>query len=155
MSHHHVSADTPVRDVMHEGCTCVSHDATLVEASRQMAEECVGALPICGPDDKLIGMLTDRDIVVHGLAADRDPNTCTAGELASGRLVWIRDDAPVSEALKEMETHLIRRIPVIDSDKRLCGIVAQADIAMKLDHAETAELVERISSAEPRQSVAF
>jgi CBS domain-containing protein len=147
--------DMLVRDVMHEGCTCVKHDATLVEAAKQMSEECVGALPICGPDDKLIGMLTDRDIVVHCLAADKDPNTCTAGELASGRLVWCRDDMPVTEALQLMEQHLIRRIPVIDQDMQLCGIVAQADIATHLGPQKTAELVKLISEAEPRQSVAF
>jgi CBS domain-containing protein len=146
---------TLVRDVMHDGCSCVKHDATLVEAAKQMTEECVGALPICGPDDKLIGMLTDRDIVVHCIAADKDPSTCTAGDLASGRVVWVRDDAPVSEALAEMEQHLIRRIPVIDSDHQLCGIIAQADIAMRLGSDATAELLEAISSAEPRQSVAF
>jgi CBS domain-containing protein len=150
-----MGSDTLVRDVMHEGCSCVKHDASLVEASRQMAEECVGALPICGPDDKLIGMLTDRDIVVHCLAADTDPNSCTAGELASGRLIWVRDDAPISEALQSMEEHLIRRIPVIDSQKQLCGIIAQADIAQHLGEHETAELVTVISQAEPRQSVAY
>jgi CBS domain-containing protein len=100
-------------------------------------------------------MLTDRDIVVHCLAADKDPATCTAGDLASGRLIWVRDDAPISEALESMEQHLIRRIPVIDSQMRLCGIIAQADIAMHLGSKETAELVETISQAEPRQSVAF
>lgn len=147
--------DTLVRDVMHKGCSCVKHDATLVEAAKQMSEECVGALPICGPDDKLIGMLTDRDIVVHCIAAEKDPATCTAGELASGRVIWVRDDAPIQEALDEMETHLIRRIPVIDSNKELCGIIAQADIAMHLDGASTAELVEVISAAEPRQSLAY
>ena len=146
---------TLVREVMHEGCTCVKHDATLVDAAKQMTEECVGALPICGPDDKLIGMLTDRDIVVHGLAADLDPNTTTAGKLASGRVIWVRDDAPIEEALKEMEQHLIRRIPVIDANRELCGIIAQADIAMHLGSKDTAELVETISKAEPRQSVAF
>lgn len=149
------ASSTLVRDVMHKGCTCVKHDATLVDAAKQMSEECVGALPICGPDDKLIGMLTDRDIVVHAIAAEKDPASVTAGELASGRVIWVRDDAPVQEALDEMETHLIRRIPVIDSDRQLCGIVAQADIAMHLDSKDTAELVEVISAAEPRQSVAF
>lgn len=146
---------TLVRDVMHKGCSCVKHDATCLDAAKQMSEECVGALPICGPDDKLIGMLTDRDIVVHCLAADKDPGDTTAGELASGRVIWVRDDAPVQEALDEMETHLIRRIPVIDSDRQLCGMIAQADIAMHLDSKDTAELVEVISAAEPRQSLAF
>ena len=146
---------TLVRDVMHEGCTCVRHDATILQAAKQMSEEGVGALPICGPDERLIGMLTDRDIVVHCLAADRDPATCTAGELASGRVIWVRDDAPVVEALDEMEQHLVRRVPVIDGQMRLCGIVAQADVATNLSSAETAELVELISQAKPRQSVAF
>jgi CBS domain-containing protein len=146
---------TLVRDVMHTGCSCVKHDATLVEAAQQMTEECVGALPICGPDERLMGMLTDRDIVVKGLAGGMDPSVCTAGELASGRLVWVHDDAPISEALQQMEQHLIRRIPVIDHDMQLCGIIAQADIAMHLGSSETAELVETISSAEPRQSVAY
>ncbi|MEO6867757.1 MAG: CBS domain-containing protein [Gaiellales bacterium] len=144
-----------VRDVMHSGCTCVKHDATLIDAAKQMTEECVGALPICGPDDKLIGMLTDRDIVVHGLAAERDPSTCTASELASGRVVWVRDDAPISEALEQMEEHLIRRIPVIDENRELCGMIAQADIAVHMDDSSTADLVETISAAEPRQSLAF
>lgn len=144
-----------VRDVMHAGCTCVKHDATCLDAARTMAEEAVGALPICGPDDKLIGMLTDRDIVVHCIAADLDPATCTAGELASGRLIWARDDQSVQEVLELMEEHLIRRVPVIDSDKQLVGMVAQADIACHLGRVQTGELVEVISSAEPRQSVAF
>lgn len=149
------SSSTTVREVMHEGCTCIDHDANLIDAAKKMTEECVGALPICGPDEKLIGMVTDRDIVVHCLAADKDPQTCTAGELASGRLIWVRDDAPIQEALQSMEEHLIRRIPVIDENMQLCGMVAQADIAMHLGSKETAELVETISQAEPRQSVAF
>jgi CBS domain-containing protein len=146
---------TLVRDVMHEGCRCVQHDASLIEAAKQMAEEAVGALPICGPDDKLIGMLTDRDIVVHCLAADLDPAECMAGELASGRVIWTYNDAPVAEVLTSMEEHLIRRIPVIDHEMRLVGMVAQADIARHLDRADVGELLEVISTAEPRQSVAF
>jgi CBS domain-containing protein len=146
---------TLARELMHEGCTCVPHDASCLEAARQMRDEAVGALPICGPDDKLIGMLTDRDIVVNCLAADLDPSVCTAGELASGRLIWTFDDAPVSEVLALMEEHLIRRVPVIDRNMRLVGMVAQADIATHLDLDATGELVEVISSAEPRQSVAF
>jgi CBS domain-containing protein len=146
---------TLVREVMHEGCTCIQHDASCIDAAKRMSEEAVGALPICGPEDKLVGMLTDRDIVVHCLAADRDPATCMAGELASGRLVWTFDDVPVREALESMEEHLIRRLPVIDRDMQLVGIVAQADIATHLDRSDTGELVEAISTAEPRQSVAF
>ncbi len=144
-----------VRDVMHRGCTCVAHDATIIDAAKQMSEEGVGALPICGPDDRLIGMLTDRDIVVHCLAADLDPRSCTAAELASGRVIWVGDHAPISEAISVMEEHLIRRIPVIDSTRQLCGMLSQADIATHLGRVETGELVETISRADPRQSVAY
>ena len=85
-----------VRDVMHAGCSCVPHEATMIEAAKQMSEEGVGALPICGPDERLIGMLTDRDIVVHCLATDRDPTVCTAGELASGRIIWVTETTSIS-----------------------------------------------------------
>ncbi|MCW2927791.1 MAG: hypothetical protein JWM86_1759 [Thermoleophilia bacterium] len=146
--------DTPVREIMHAGCTCVQHDATCLDAARTMAEEAVGALPICGPDDRLIGMLTDRDIVVHCIAVGLDPATCTAGDLASGRLIWASDDQTVGEVLDIMEAHVIRRVPVIDSEMQLVGMVAQADIA-HLGRDVTGELVEVISAAEPRQSVAY
>ncbi len=146
---------TRVSEVMHKGCSCVKHDVTCVDAAKQMSEECLGALPICGPDDKLIGMLTDRDIVVHCLAADKDPSVCTVGELASGRVIWVHDHQSVQQALDEMETHLVRRMPVIDQDMRLCGMISQADIASHLDARDTAELVEVISRADPRQSVAY
>jgi CBS domain-containing protein len=148
-------ADSLVRDVMHEGCECIPHDSTCIDAARRMREEGIGALPICGPDDRLIGMLTDRDIVVNCLAADRDPAECTAGELAGGRVIWTFSDVPVREALASMEEHLVRRLPVIDRDMQLVGIVAQADIATHLGHDAAGELVEVISAAEPRQSVAF
>ena len=149
------ATSTLVRELMHDGCRCIKHDETCLDAARVMRDEAVGALPICGPDDKLVGMLTDRDIVVNCLAVDMDPSDCTAGELASGRVIWVHDDATVRDALASMEEHQIRRLPVIDHDMKLVGIVAQADIATHLDREETGELVEAISSAEPRQSVAF
>ncbi len=100
-------------------------------------------------------MVTDRDIVVNCLAAGDDPQRCAVNHHASGRVVWIHDDAPVHDALASMEEHLIRRLPVIDRDMRLVGIVSQADIATHLGRSETGELLEVISSAEPRQSVAY
>ena len=143
------------RDIMHAGCSCIPYDSTILEAARVMTDEAVGALPICGPDDTLVGMLTDRDIVVRCLAADLDPATCTAGELASGRVIWTFDDRPVSEVLSQMEEHLVRRIPVVDANKRLVGMIAQADIAVHLGRDHAGELVEMVSSAPPRQAPAF
>jgi CBS domain-containing protein len=146
---------TKVRELMHEGCTCIPHDASCADAARRMREEAVGALPICGPDDRLVGMLTDRDIVVGCIAMDRDPAECMAGELASGRVIWTFDDALVGEALASMEEHLVRRLPVIDRSMRLVGMLSQADVARHLDRAATGELLEVISAAEPRRSAAY
>lgn len=73
---------TTARDIMNAGVTCVGEHETLTAAAQYMREHDIGALPICGDDDRLHGMLTDRDIVIKGLAAGLDPNTATAGELA-------------------------------------------------------------------------
>ena len=77
-------AATTVREVMHEGCECIREQQTLLDAAKRMAELDVGVLPICGDDDRLKGMLTDRDIVVKALAQERDPITTVCGELAQG-----------------------------------------------------------------------
>jgi CBS domain-containing protein len=148
-------ANAVAADVMHRGCDCVSHESTVLEAARMMSEDGVGALPICGPADRLIGMLTDRDIVVRCLAAGFDPSECTTGTLASGRVIWCYDDMPVSNVLTLMEEHLVRRVPVVDREKRLVGIIAQADIARVLGQSAAGELVEVVSTAPPRQAAAF
>ncbi len=149
------ASTTLVRDLMHEGCRCIRHDETCIDAARVMRDEAVGALPICGPDEKLVGMLTDRDIVVNCLAVDMDPATCTAGELASGRVIWVHDDTSARDALAAMEEHHVRRLPVIDHDMKLVGMLAQADIATHLGREDTGELLEAISAASPRQSAAY
>lgn len=143
--------DTCARDLMHEGCTCIPWSATLVEAARLMADQGVGSLPICGPEERLIGMLTDRDIVVNGLAEGHDPHQCFVGELATGRVVWASDDTPAWQLLQLMETHLVHRVPIIDSQRQLVGIVALSDIATHLGRGEAGELVEIISAARPMQ----
>ena len=137
---------------MTKGCTCVQHDQTLEDAAKLMSKEQVGALPICGPDDKLIGMLTDRDIVVSAVAKGKNPSSVTAKELASGTIHWVRDDQSASEALELMEQQAIRRVPVIDSKRQLCGVIAQADIARELDARETGQLLEQISTAKPTRA---
>lgn len=141
--------DTPVRDLMTSDCCCVKHDETLLDAAKKMQSEDVGALPVCGPDDKLQGMLTDRDIVVIGVAKGKDPKSTKAGDLVDGTIHWVRDDQKVSEVLQLMQDKAIRRVPVIDSSKQLCGIVAQADIAKHLEAEQTGQLVDTISSAKP------
>ena len=134
------------RDIMTGGAECVGENQTVQDAAQMMADLDVGALPICGEDDRLKGMLTDRDIVVKVLAQGRDPSQTRAGELAQGKPVIIgADDAP-ELALQTMAEHKVRRLPVIDGH-RLIGIVSQADIAVNLHESQTGALVEAISAA--------
>jgi CBS domain-containing protein len=135
------------RDVMSGGAECIGEKETIDTAARRLAELDVGAMPICGEDDRLKGMLTDRDIVVKVLARGKDPERTTAAELADqGEVVTIGADDSVDEALRTMIDHKVRRLPVIDGH-RLVGVVSQADLARELDDAKVGELVEAISSA--------
>jgi CBS domain-containing protein len=141
-------ADKKARDIMSPDCTCVGENETLLDAARKLAELDVGALPICGEDDRLKGMLTDRDIVVKALAKGKDPGSTRAGELGQGdaKTVTIGADDSIDEALHTMIDHKVRRLPVIDG-RRLVGIISQADIATNLDEERVGDLVEAISAA--------
>jgi CBS domain-containing protein len=140
--------DKKARDVMSPNTTCVGENETLLDAARKLAELDVGALPICGEDDRLKGMLTDRDIVVKALAQGKDPSSTRAGELGQGdsQTVTIGADDPIDEALRTMIDHKVRRLPVIDGH-RLVGIISQADIATNVDEERVGDLVEAISAA--------
>jgi CBS domain-containing protein len=134
------------RDVMTGGAECVGENDSILDAAKRLAELDVGAMPICGEDDRLKGMLTDRDIVVKVLAQGKDPAQTKAGELGEGKPVTIGADDSVMEALRTMSEHRVRRLPVIDGHD-LVGVVTQADIAVNLDEEEAGELVEAISAA--------
>src|SRR5918911_4872303 len=116
---------------MSDDCTCVGENDSVLDAAKKLKELDVGALPICGEDDRLKGMLTDRDIVVKVLAQGRDPKSVTAGELAQGKPVTIGADDEAEEILRTMGQYKVRRLPVIDGH-RLVGIVALADVARAL-----------------------
>ena len=139
-----------VREVMHEGCECIGESESLLAAAKRMEALDIGAMPICGQDDRLKGMITDRDIVVKALAHERDPATTMAGELAQERLVCVRADSSMDRALSLMEEHKVRRLPVIDENKRLCGMVSEADIARHMPQEKTGEMVGAIAAAEPQ-----
>lgn len=136
---------TTARDIMNAGVTCVGEHETLNAAAQHMRERDIGALPICGDDDRLHGMLTDRDIVVKGLAAGLDPNTTTAGELARDSVYYVDVNASIPEMLNVMEEHQVRRLPVIEND-RLVGIVTEADIARHLPEHAIVQFVKAICS---------
>ncbi|WP_030723257.1 CBS domain-containing protein [Streptomyces sp. NRRL F-2580] len=135
---------TKARDIMTADATCVGAEETVLEAAKKMAQLKVGSLPICGTDEKLKGMLTDRDIVVKVLAAGKDPSTVKAGDLAQGEAVTIGADDDAEEILRTMGEHQVRRLPVIDGHT-LVGIVALADVARALPEKKVGDLLEVIS----------
>ena len=132
------------RDIMTPDVTCIGEKDSLTQAARKMAELDVGALPICGEDNRLKGMLTDRDIVVRALAQGRNPDDVTAGELAEGKPITIGADDDVSDVLLTMSSNKVRRLPVIDGHD-LVGMVAVADVARALSDRPVGDLVDAIS----------
>jgi CBS domain-containing protein len=130
---------------MHQGCECIGENDTVLDAAKKLAELDVGSMPICGEDDRLKGMVTDRDIVVKVLAQGKDPAQTRCGELGEGTPVWISADASIDDVIRTMSEHQVRRLPVIE-DHRLVGIVAQADVATKATEQQTGEVVEAISN---------
>ena len=141
-------SDKKARDVMSTDCTCIGENDSVLDAAKRLAEKDVGSLPICGEDDRLKGMLTDRDIVVRVLAEGKDPSSVRAGELGvgDGKTVTIGADDSIDEALRAMIDHKVRRLPVIDG-RELVGIISQADIATNVDEQKVGDLVEAISAA--------
>lgn len=136
------------RDIMTPDTTCARASDTLVDVARKLRELQVGALPVCGDDDRLQGVVTDRDIVVECLAQGGDPQSATAGDLAGGKPVTIGADDSIEETLRTMTEHGVRRLPVVDGHD-LVGIVSQADVARHLPQEDAGRLVEAISAGSP------
>ncbi|WP_306999350.1 CBS domain-containing protein [Amycolatopsis thermophila] len=136
---------TKAREIMTSDPECVRSSDTVLDAAKRMAELQVGAMPICGEDNRLKGMLTDRDIVVKVLAQGKDPRAVNAGELAQGEAVTIGADDDAEEILRTMSDHKVRRLPVIDGHD-LVGIVAQADVARALKDPQVGDLVQALST---------
>jgi CBS domain-containing protein len=144
----HTQAYPPrqAREIMHPGAECISEGDSITVAAQKMRDLDVGALPICGADDRLHGILTDRDIVVKCIAEGRDPAEVRVGDLAQDTLVWVEAAAPVGEALRRMEDHRVKRLPVIE-DHRLVGMITEADVAHSLNPRRVAEFVEKVYTA--------
>ncbi|MEU5084858.1 MULTISPECIES: CBS domain-containing protein [Streptomyces] len=136
---------TTARDIMTGGAEYIGAEETVLDAARRMKDLGVGALPVCGTDKELKGVLTDRDIVVKVLGAGKDPATCPAGELAQGEAVTIGADDDVRAILRTMSEHKVRRLPVIDG-RELVGMVAQADVARALPDPQVGDLLRALSS---------
>ncbi|HEX6681354.1 MAG TPA: CBS domain-containing protein [Candidatus Limnocylindrales bacterium] len=136
------------KDIMHLGAECVPESETLDRAAQMMRDKQVGSLPICGTDNKLKGILTDRDIVIKCVAAGRDPSKMTAADLAQGKPVFVESSADEDEILSVMEKNKIRRLPVLE-DKKIVGMISEADIAQHLSEAKLAHFVSTITAAPP------
>jgi CBS domain-containing protein len=134
---------TTARDIMHVGATCIGEHETLEAAAKRMRDLDVGALPICGDDDRLHGIITDRDIVLKCVAIGKDPHTATAGELAQGVPYVVSGDADINDVLSVMELHQVRRVPVLE-EHRLVGMISEADLARNLPDSRIAHFVETI-----------
>jgi CBS domain-containing protein len=142
MSMHH--EHKKIRDVMTPNPRTIEPSTPIAEAARLMRDEDVGPLPIV-EGQRIVGILTDRDIVVRAIAEGKDPQSTTAGDVASKQLVTVDPEQRLDEAARLMAKHQVRRLPVCDEDGRLAGIVAQADVAIAASDEATGRVVEEIS----------
>jgi CBS domain-containing protein len=132
-----------VQEVMTSSPSTVESSTPIVQAAEIMKRENVGSVPVV-EDGRLVGILTDRDIVLRVVAEGRDARTITSGEIASRQITTVDPEQPIDEAERLMAAHQVRRLPVSDEDGRLVGIIAQADIARE-DTSKAGEMVEEIS----------
>ena len=135
---------TKVREVMTDRPRCVTPETPVSEAARLMKSEDVGSLPILD-GDRLVGIVTDRDIVIQAVAEEKDPRGMPVREVASQDVVTVGQDEDLSEALNRMASNQVRRIPVVDDDDRLVGIVTQADVAREAKDKDSGQLLQEIS----------
>jgi len=133
-----------IRDVMTSNPSSLESASTVIEAARLMRDEDAGIIPIV-EGERLVGTVTDRDIAIRVVAEGKQPESVTVGEIASRELVTLDPQQGLDEALRLMARHQVRRLPVVEEDGKLVGIVAQADIAKHASDAQTGDVVEDIS----------
>lgn len=133
-----------IRDAMTSKPCAIDTDKSVAYAAKMMRDEDVGFAPIV-EGNRLVGAVTDRDIAVKVVAEGKDPETTPAREIASTDLVTVYPDQKLDEALQLMARNQVRRLPVVEQDGQLVGVLAQADVAQEADAAETGRMVEEIS----------
>ncbi|MEV2246969.1 CBS domain-containing protein [Streptomyces sp. NPDC049970] len=136
---------TTAKDIMSAGTQWIPAHETLDRAAQMMRDHEVGALPVSanGGQDRMVGIITDRDIVIKCVASGHDPSAVTAGELCDGTPRWIDASAGVDAVLEEMQSHRIRRLPVVEG-KRLVGMISEADLARHLSDEQVAGWAEKV-----------
>jgi CBS domain-containing protein len=134
-----------VKNAMHKGAEWVAPETPIAEVAKKMKKLDVGSIPV-GENDKLIGMVTDRDITCRAVANGRDISKLTARDVMTKGIVYCRDAEELDDALRIMETKKIRRLPVIDEKKRMVGMLSFGDISHAVSHELSGELVEACSA---------
>ena len=138
------TSSTCANDVMHTGVECIGEHQTLDYAAQRMRELDVGALPLCGDDNKLHGIITDRDIVVKCIAEGCDPKATSAAQLATGKPMTARESTDIKDVLHMMEQHQVRRMPIVNEQKQLVGMVCESDLARNLPEEAVGHFVEQV-----------
>jgi CBS domain-containing protein len=133
-----------IREVMTSKVCSIDAEKPVAYAAKMMRDEDVGLAPIV-EGDRLVGTLTDRDIAIRVVADGRDPEATKVRDVASTDVVTVDPQQDLDEALRLMTQHQVRRIPVVEEDGRLVGVVAQADVAREADERQTGDVVEQIS----------
>jgi CBS domain-containing protein len=135
-----------VKDIMSKNVECISPHKTLEEAAFEMCDLNIGSLPVCGDNDRLAGIITDRDIVVRAVAKGLDPRTVKVSEAMTKGIAYCFEDQNIGEAAMLMEEKQIRRLAVLNDSKRLVGIISLGDIAVETgDERLAGEALERVS----------
>ena len=135
-----------VKDAMHRGVDWVSPDTPVTELAKLMRDHDVGAIPI-GENDRLVGMVTDRDIVCKGLAQDTfDARRATARDVMTAEIHCCREDDDLAKAVRHMEELKVRRLPVINKSKRMIGILSLGDVSHSAPGDLLLECVKRVSA---------
>jgi CBS domain-containing protein len=130
---------------MHEGATWCTPDTSVQEVAQLLRDEDIGALPV-GENDKLIGMVTDRDICCRGVASGQDISSLTARDVMTEGIYYVQEDDDLEEAMDLMERRQVRRAPVINAKKRLVGILSLGDISHAASRQQTATFTESVSA---------
>ena len=133
-----------IRDLMTSNPSTIEPDKTVADAAKLMRDEDAGLVPIV-EGQKLVGTITDRDIAIRVVAEGKDPQSTTVRDVMTSRLVTVDPDQDLDEALRLMAEHQVRRLPVVEEDGKLVGIVAQADVAKHTSDEQTGEVVQQIS----------
>lgn len=136
-----------IKEIMTSGVECISPNATIAEAAERMKSLDVGAVPVCGENDELVGMITDRDIAIRCVAAQGDPTSTTVNDIMTPDILFCREDQDLAEAAEMMERQQVRRLVVINDEKRLVGIASLGDLAVKTnDESLCSEVLEAVST---------